>query len=191
MGSRNSSVERKCSQPIDLRVATYVEPRGSSGGILGERLNNINLPANGAPGEQVLVARVPVLPIVPNLVNHLFSRHISPFPRETDDKSNRMVKVERGVCARGKRESINKRASDTIALTIRRPLWSKMAHGRSQPKRTPSRHIPSMYFVYSRVRSVEVLKRLLKVDVISCKPIHDGFDDFTRERSVHHQRQGG
>ena len=80
---------------VKLRIATYVEQRRSSGGIQG--VGPVSLPTNRSSCEYVLVARVSVLPIIPNFINHLHNGQISPFLDETRDRTNRVVKEEHGI----------------------------------------------------------------------------------------------
>ena len=51
--------------------------------------------------ENVLVAWVPVLPIRPNLVNHLYKEHVSSFLNESGDRANPMVEEEQGIYTMG------------------------------------------------------------------------------------------
>jgi len=55
---------------------TYVEERRGSGG----RRGNVYLNTNGTSFERVLVLRIPELPFVPDLVDHLDNVHVSATP---------------------------------------------------------------------------------------------------------------
>ena len=55
------------------------------------------LPTNGSSCEHVLVARVLVLPIKPNFINHLHNERVSPFLGENVDRTNRVVKEEHRI----------------------------------------------------------------------------------------------
>ena len=63
------------------RVITYAEEGRSSSGVLG-LLGGVNLVANAASGERVQVAGVQVLPVVPELVDHLFDIRVRPHVNE-------------------------------------------------------------------------------------------------------------
>ena len=78
------------------RAAAYVEERRGSSGVLSS-LGRIDLRANAASSERVLVLRVLVLPIVPNLVNHLHSLRVRPFLIETIDGTYRVMEEEHRI----------------------------------------------------------------------------------------------
>lgn len=78
-------------------VDTHVEVRRASSSWHG----GVHLYANTASPERVLVARVPALPIEPNLVDHLHNAHVSLFLNETVGRAHRMVKEEHRICVRG------------------------------------------------------------------------------------------
>ena len=81
-----------------MRVASYIEKRRASGGILSVR--GAERPTDGSPRERVLVVWVTVLPIVPDLINHLYNGHISHHLDETVLRANRVVKEEHGIYVR-------------------------------------------------------------------------------------------
>ena len=58
------------------RVVTYIEQRWSS----GDRHGGIHLDANRTPSKRVFVARIPELPFVPDLIDHLENVHVSTTP---------------------------------------------------------------------------------------------------------------
>ena len=65
---------------IDRRTYTHIQPRRTSIRILKGHAG-VYLPTNGSSCEHVFVARVLVLPIVPNLIDHLHNKRISPLSR--------------------------------------------------------------------------------------------------------------
>ena len=81
-----------------MRVASYIEERRTTGGILGVR--GAELPTKGSPRERILVVRVTVLPIVPDLIDHLHDGNISHHLDGTILRTNRVVKEEHGVYVR-------------------------------------------------------------------------------------------
>ena len=79
-------------------VATYVEKRWSSSGV--RRLLGRGL-TDASSSERVLVAQISGLPIVPNLVNHLYDVRVSPVPNETVGRTHRMMKEEHWIYEEG------------------------------------------------------------------------------------------
>ena len=74
----------------------YVEERRGSSGVLSS-LGRIDLRADAASSESDRVLRVQVLPIVPDLVNHLHSLGVRPFLIETIDGTYRMMEEEHRI----------------------------------------------------------------------------------------------
>ena len=89
-------------------IQTYVEKRGSSNGPLAEQHAGVAPPANRTSCENILVARVLVLPVVPHLIDHLHDRLVSHCPNATCDRTNRMVKEKHRICVKnGIFQSVN------------------------------------------------------------------------------------
>ena len=107
--SRNSSIEGQHPQVAAVTlIQTYVEKRGSSNGPLAEQHAGVAPPANRTSCENIFVARVLVLPIVPHLIDHLHDRLVSHCPNETCDRTNRMVKEKHRICVKnGIFQSVN------------------------------------------------------------------------------------
>ena len=78
--------------------------------------------------------------------------------------------------------------STSTSLTVRRPLHSRVAPGRSQPKRTHPLHIPSQDEMWSRMRSRDALRICLETEEITPKRFHDEIDICFCERRVELQR---
>ena len=88
-------------------VATYVEKRWSSSGV--RRLLGRG-PTDASSSERVLVAQISGLPIVPNLVNHLY-KGMSPPLDKAENSTNRMMEEEHWVCVKvSRRQSVDTRS---------------------------------------------------------------------------------
>ena len=81
-GITESNCQTSVPSPQCTSIVTYVEERRSSSGIRRE-LGGVYLGTDTATSKCVLVARIPALPIVPHLVNHLYNMHVSPFSVES------------------------------------------------------------------------------------------------------------
>ena len=169
------------------RVVTYVEQRWGS----GDRHGGVHLYTNGTPCKRVFVARIPELPFIPDLINHLKNVHVSTTPTMKQlMEPYRVMKEKHGVYVKGGSGlgSAHARTTETETIpTIRGPLHSSGARRRLQPKRTQPHHIPSEDKVRSRMRSINVLKIRLEAGIVpregASREIHVRF----RKRGVDHQ----
>ena len=152
---------------MNKRVCTHIEQRRSSSRILKDRHVGVCLPTDGSSCEYVLVARVLVLPIIPNLIDHLQGEYVGPLLDRNVDRTNRVVKEEHRIYFEGPKGLISGQNQSTAAwLTIRRPLLARDAFGRPRSKRTRSSHIPSQDKMRPRVGSVQALDSCLEVNII-------------------------
>ena len=103
-------------QPANQSIFTYIEQRGSSGGILENRHVRVSLPADRASRERVFAAGVQSLPIVPNLIDHLHNRYIRAIPDGTANRTNRVMKEEHGICEM-KQLSVSRYTQSTAVLS--------------------------------------------------------------------------
>ena len=82
------------------RIITYAEEGGSSSGILG-LLGRVDLDADAASSERVGVAGVQLLPVVPELVDHLCDSMSDPAStNKTLNKTYSVVQEEQRIYAR-------------------------------------------------------------------------------------------
>jgi hypothetical protein len=121
------------------RMYTHVEPRRSPSRILEEQHAGVRLPTNASTCEHFLVARVLVLPIVPNLINHLHSEYVRPFLYRTVDGTNRVVKEEHRIYLRDNRcKSVTRNRQLQTRLPFGDHFWPGMHPGGPNP----NGHVP-------------------------------------------------
>ena len=94
---------------------TYAEERRSSSGVF-RKLGRVHGGTDTASSERVRVVRAPVLPIVPNLVNHLYNVHVSPSLNKTVGGTYRMVEEEQGVYVGGTVEHTDGSLDTTLTI---------------------------------------------------------------------------
>ena len=80
------------------RVATYIEERWASSDVWSRR---VHLDTHRTSRERVRVARIQVLPIVPNLIDHLRSVSVSLCLNETVSRTYRVMEEEQWVYMKG------------------------------------------------------------------------------------------